>query len=92
MSSTGTFKSSTTAATEHSFALQGAMGQMMGLNLMKGLTNLTVMDNIREASQKLSGCNNDFKQLVRDDANTIESLAEAFDNLDAEMAAGMFGK
>ncbi len=90
MSDTETFKSSQAEAVITAGAiLASAIAGDTSLNITISRTNLSVVNNIRELGAQLSLSNEEFKQLVEDDSDSILNLAEFFSDFDTEMSGDM---
>lgn len=90
MSGIGIFKSSQEAAQGKAVSMIGAAGNSIGIAAgVPGRTNLKVITNMETMKQKLSECNTDFIQLVKDDSESILKLSEFFIDHDTEIATTM---
>lgn len=90
MSDTEIFKSSQAVAQIIAGGILGsAIAGERTINITISRTNLSVVDNIRELGAQLSLCNEEFKQLVEDDTDSILNLAEFFSDFDTEMSGNM---
>lgn len=90
MSDTETFKSSQAEAVITAGAiLASAIAGDTSLNITISRTNLSVVNNIRELGAQLSLSNEEFKQLVEDDSDSILNLAEFFSDFDTGMSGDM---
>lgn len=80
-------KSSTMEAENesNSITMQGAMIQTSS-NLMIGITNLPVVDNLQEANARMNACNESYKNLLRSHAESISKLGSEFDTFDKNLA------
>ena len=83
-------KSSVEKAESESNSLKAKEGAIEGIaELLIGVTNLPVVDNLQNIHSRMNSCNESYKNLLKNNADSIKQLGQEFNDFDQAIADKM---